>query len=83
MKCTDCMLWVRGGRIPGQTFMSHRNTYTSFYFSHQAQVLFVEIKNWSQKNVEVLIQIITVYQKEQILSAAATLTIGLSQFSIE
>lgn len=46
-------------------------------------MLFTEIKNRSQKTIGVLSQISIVCQKEQTLSAAATLTIGLSQFSIE
>lgn len=46
-------------------------------------MLFKKIKNRSQKTIEVLSQISIVCQKEQTLSAATTLTIGLSQFSVE
>lgn len=46
-------------------------------------MLFMKIKNRSQKTTEVLSLMSIVCQKEQSLSAAATLTIGLSQFSIE
>lgn len=43
----------------------------------------MKIKNGSQKTIEVLSQISIVCQEEQTLSAAATLTTGLSQFSSE
>lgn len=41
------------------------------------------IENESQKTIEVLSQSSIVCLEEQTLSAAATLTIGLSQFSSE